>query len=851
MDFSSVERALKSLSRRQPALSDTTVQTSQALLQCIAERASNNSNDVLLEGVLELLKDESNPGRWEPLAVGLFLSTELLMASVQDQRQVYVEGPRVPETSNKLGHLLVTSNDLIKLCQPLVQSCQEHLEHSEPRVRTLVAKAVGAHVQYAIHTASAEPNHAAVLTQQRQLILTNIMTSLYQHLQTGRQEAEAEAASQAAKTEESQQEKVSNQDDTSSQSSSSSSNNNTNKPKYSKSSTGALDDTTGWRALETNWQGLASYIVAASTVYVQENPFDEQLMEAIEYCSIEHVNRHVRAAAIAVLEQLVIVVSTKPIPKNDSPLDHHHHDEYPFAQKLTDPKSVLRTTTVNVLKVTLADNWSQVRMAASVLCRTFWTCLFQVQPRTAETESINKSMYRILIPRMCLNRFYLAQGVKLYSHETWKTCFPTQGLQLVATHAGAICRYYIQMCDADNHVVREAACQAVAELATKIGQHPDHSASLAPFVPMLLQALLMCFHDESWPVRDEACLACGIFCRAYPEECRPELKLLYERWTEQLTDQIWSVREDAAVALGDALMAYPEILPDLLKLLDKHIPAARDQPPQTLQEYKAKQNDIESHTDSQLYSCGSLAPKLGKGSQRKVGAGRIGCSSCGITRPKAPWEATDGCIYLVRELCIKSCTEPNVPFELHDDTLVPLVEQLVDVCRVRHFPQSDDLRCTLWRNVPLMASALGKQRFKRQYLNLFLELLMTNIESKTASALSIHAAKQCVEELATLVSPAIFKGRLMGDLTQEDLFDQVMKERQEMKRTSGAGVGAGDAFSPFGPPDLLLGITAKTNTGMSPIMKSSAGERPSPIGVTTTAFPPSNKPSGLGYSESL
>jgi hypothetical protein len=33
---------------------------------------------------------------------------------------------------------------------------------------------------------------------------------------------------------------------------------------------------------------------------------------------------------------------------------------------------------------------------------------------------------------------------------------------------------------------------------------------------MLLQALLMCFHDESWPVRDEACLACGIFCKAYP-----------------------------------------------------------------------------------------------------------------------------------------------------------------------------------------------------------------------------------------------------------------------------------------------------------------------------------------------
>merc|ERR1711957_404434 len=68
---------------------------------------------------------------------------------------------------------------------------------------------------------------------------------------------------------------------------------------------------------------------------------------------------------------------------------------------------------------------------------------------------------------------------------------------------------------------------------------------LEPYVPSLLQALIMCFHDESWPVRDEACLACGTFCLAYPDECLSELPTLFERWTEQLTDQIWSVREES------------------------------------------------------------------------------------------------------------------------------------------------------------------------------------------------------------------------------------------------------------------------------------------------------------------
>lgn len=52
---------------------------------------------------------------------------------------------------------------------------------------------------------------------------------------------------------------------------------------------------------------------------------------------------------------------------------------------------------------------------------------------------------------------------------------------------------------------------------------------LAPHVDRLLKALLVCFFDESWPVRDAACVASGRFAGAYPEECRPSLDKLYER----------------------------------------------------------------------------------------------------------------------------------------------------------------------------------------------------------------------------------------------------------------------------------------------------------------------------------
>jgi hypothetical protein len=50
-----------------------------------------------------------------------------------------------------------------------------------------------------------------------------------------------------------------------------------------------------------------------------------------------------------------------------------------------------------------------------------------------------------------------------------------------------VCRYYVKMADADNHVVREAACQAVAELANKVGRSKEYSDYLAPYVITLLQ----------------------------------------------------------------------------------------------------------------------------------------------------------------------------------------------------------------------------------------------------------------------------------------------------------------------------------------------------------------------------
>ena len=488
MDFSSPTRALQSLERRRPPLPEAVVAVAKKLMgSCVEED--------FLQGIKILLHDES---RWEGLAVGLLLSTQLL---VDQKPTVYIEGPRVPEEhkseETKPLAMNLSKDQLSHIATLLHEASLKHLEHGEPRVRTFVARAVGAHATWSVQLDPEDP-HCALHAQERQAIHSQIVQSIEEHIQLGRDDPQ----------------------------------------KYSQSSTGALDDTTGWRALETNWQCLACWIASLGANYFHTQGLAlEPLLKNVEHSAVTHVNRHVRAAAIAVLEQLVVAAGQ----------DEQHG---PLLLE-----GSLRATLIPVLKTGLADNWwSQVRMAASVLNRVMWTTLHNIQ---APAENL-QSLYPALIPRMCLNRFYSAPGVKLYSHQTWKQLFPESGVPVVAQTIGPIVRYYVQMCDADNHVVREGACQAIAELAVKIGMDKTYAHLLQPHVTVLLYALFMCFHDESWPVRDEACSACGTFCRAYPEECRPELETLWVRWTEQLTGQIWSCRSRGQyllyIQLADSLL---------------------------------------------------------------------------------------------------------------------------------------------------------------------------------------------------------------------------------------------------------------------------------------------------------
>lgn len=306
-------------------------------------------------------------------------------------------------------------------------------------------------------------------------------------------------------------------------------------------------------------------------------------------------------------------------------------------------------------------------------------------------------------------------------------------------------------------------------------------------VPELLKALVDAFKDESWPVRDAACVASAKFVSGYPEACRSAIdEELFKLWFDHLSDNIWSVREDSAIALGTVLKTYEEDKDVLDKILakvasdmgsvfkEKEI----DRPKQSIGvpgrmsvpsgvvtgSMAALDGDSHVHghsshdhkfSNQQLYSCGSLAPKLRRG---------VGCMDHGFSRPKKPWEETDGAIYLLRELA-----------KVHPEEAEKFMPALAKVADVYYFENYFSLQETLWKQVFLIAKALGKRPFKR-HMELFLPGMVKSLSEE--NQLVANSAADCINSLEKFVGKEIFKNRVLNLLGGDALWAEIQKHSQ-------------------------------------------------------------------------
>eukprot|EP01130_Rhizamoeba_saxonica_P008163 TRINITY_DN3297_c1_g1_i1.p1 TRINITY_DN3297_c1_g1~~TRINITY_DN3297_c1_g1_i1.p1 ORF type:complete len:644 (-),score=136.08 TRINITY_DN3297_c1_g1_i1:20-1951(-) len=442
-----------------------------------------------------------------------------------------------------------------------------------------------------------------------------------------------------------------------------------------------MHDQEGWKSLETSFICMEGMMRGCGESFF---PFLTAKWQDVIIRSLSHTNRFVREIGYKTIRTICEITSAEQL-QSTGPLFTSH------------------------LKLGLADNWSQVRYAASIATRSFMLC---IPPENKE------QYYADLLPRMCLNRYYGAEGVRLYSHETWRLVVGSEGKNLVAKYIDEFVEYYCEQADADNHSVREAACKVITELARHIDQ-----MAVKKHISELLESLKYLLKDASWPVRDAACIASGEFIIYYPEESKEKLEIFYDLWFHHLSDNIWSVRETTALALGNVMRAYKEPAVDIIcDKIRELLPKAKEQPHDShiLGDYentttfgvaakKRRDNDIELHTGQTVHSCGSLAPRLKRGTDHE---------DHGFTHDEQPWEMSDGAIYLLRELAI-----------LHPERAIEFLDTLAEISRLKgFFAHIHVLLQTIWRQLPKIAQCIGSEVMAGK-IEQFIEPLFDSLSS--------------------------------------------------------------------------------------------------------------------------
>jgi len=222
-----------------------------------------------------------------------------------------------------------------------------------------------------------------------------------------------------------------------------------------------MHDTEGWKSLETSMRILQNIIEA---IGVRLYDFDlDRILECIRK-GRAHINRFVREISYFVINA-VFQTSAKIMSDSEDGASSPKIEKFlSFCDDL-----------VPIVADGLSDNWSQVRYAASQAVRSFYLI-------ANENSELREKYDALLVPRMCLNRYYVAEGVRIYSNETWRLVHGDQGRQLVCKYALEVSEFYIEQSQADNHAVREAACQCISELCTKVAAAGDKEP-FQPYVP--------------------------------------------------------------------------------------------------------------------------------------------------------------------------------------------------------------------------------------------------------------------------------------------------------------------------------------------------------------------------------
>ncbi|CDI98378.1 Armadillo type fold [Echinococcus multilocularis] len=497
-------------------------------------------------------------------------------------------------------------------------------------------------------------------------------------------------------------------------------------PNLSKSSLTLFHDTAGWKNLET-WMKCLHFCICGLGSERFKMCCDPDIL-TIVFKAVSHTNRFVRETGYDVLSTVIQNQGCEGSGEGNI------SDYIRVAQQL---------------RTGLGDNWSRVRMAALKTTRL----LFQVPPPPGQSY---QRVYPILLPPLCLSRYYVAEGVKVYSQQTWCEVTGGRGREILTGILEPTLDYFVEESKSENHVVREAACACMAEVGIKLPR--DH---LRPHLNRLLEALTMCFEDQSWPVRDAACIGLGNLVSVFPAETRAAgyTDLMAERFLHNLVDCIPSVREGAAASIAKVLQGAndPELEKMYLDFAEKQLDDIVDQPVDSKGAVSMSRgpganvvvrsgNEAHDakHTNQVMYSCGSLATRVNKG-----GSGC--CMDDTFQRPSQLWERADGAIRLIGEMGIYA------PQKVTDR----LLEKMVNAASLTHYPHHPYLLETACYTIKALCEGQQKSDFKRN-LDFLLPVIAWAVS--TNQPLAIAAAEECLATLSKALGPSVLRSRIEGHL---------------------------------------------------------------------------------------
>jgi len=313
-----------------------------------------------------------------------------------------------------------------------------------------------------------------------------------------------------------------------------------------------LDDTTGWSTLETSllaYHELVRCCGRDALMLVVSGSSDT--CDLLITSASAHQNRFVREATISFIQSCCCMIASSAAQVLDASCVFTASQKQEASPAMGQAYRGAMTKDwklswqiADALVLGLGDNWSRIRQASCAATQAFISGL--------ATDSDRDPFWGMLLPNICLNRFYAAEGVKSTALETWAGLVGTAGRDFVAKYVGSFIYVYADSSKSNNHMVSEAACSAMAEIVCRIEKF-----AVRPHLAPLVQALDACLTDDSWPVRDSSCIAVGSLLKHYGSEAIEITPSLLDNFfavcNRHLKDSIWSLRENAAVALGDAI----------------------------------------------------------------------------------------------------------------------------------------------------------------------------------------------------------------------------------------------------------------------------------------------------------